>query len=112
MADTIVFFPKYTALVGIASYYSDPFEVVPYKTVVSENFLAIVSGGGAATAQFEQSSDLITWTGVAGATNLVAATAVEVTMSSPERYIRMKINVTTVAGAVAVVWSKGVVREN
>ena len=65
MAETIGFFTKWTTLLGgsgaAITYYSDPFDVTPYKTLDIE---VMVKGltGGVPTAQLEESSDIETWT--------------------------------------------------
>jgi len=112
--ETIVFFPKYTSLVGIASpgqiYYSDPYDVTGYKTVDVESLLAATSASGTVAARLEQSSDMVTWSEVGGSGTLTAGTIDVISKSSPARYIRMKLTVVT-ANAVATVWSKGVARD-
>ena len=111
--DNIVFFPKWTSLAGTGGgqiYYSDPYEVTPYKTLEVETLLAVVTAGGSVAARLEQSSDLQTWTEAGGSSTLTAGVVDAISKSSPARYVRMKITV-TVANAVATLWSKGVARD-
>jgi hypothetical protein len=55
--ETIVFFAKYTTLVGATAggivYYSDPFEVTGYKTVTAETGFGGAIGSGAISAQMQ-----------------------------------------------------------
>jgi len=112
--ETIVFFPKYTSLVGVASagqiYYSDPYEVTGYKSVEVETLLSAVTASATVAARLEQSSDLLTWTEVGGSSTLTAGTIDVISKSSPARYVRMKLTVVT-ANSVVTVWSKGVGRD-
>ena len=111
--DNIVFFPKWTSLAGTGGgqvYYSDPYEVTPYKTLDVETLRAVVTAGGTVAARLEHSSDLQTWTEAGGSGNLTAGAVDAISKSSPARYVRMKITVTA-AGAVATLWSRGVARD-
>ena len=67
--ENIVFFPKWTSLAGTGGgqiYYSDPYEVTPYKTLEVETLLAVVTASGTVAARLEQSSDLQTWSEAGG----------------------------------------------
>jgi hypothetical protein len=112
---TIVFYPKYTSLVGAAStgqiYYSDPYDVTRFKTLEVETLLEVVSGAGTVAARLEQSSDLLSWSEVAGSGNLTAGTVDVMSKSDPARYVRVKITVVT-ANVVATLWCKGVARDS
>ena len=109
--ETIVFFPKYTALV-VGTYYSDPYDVTGYKTVDVQT-MHVTSIGTAPTAsvQMQQSSDLITWDAVGSAMAPVAGQTDTEPLSGTARYVRA---VATIGGttATAVIWVKGVARES
>jgi hypothetical protein len=50
--ETIVFFPKYTALCGNSIiYYSEAFEVTGYRTITAETGFGGAGGSGAISAQ-------------------------------------------------------------
>ena len=69
--DTIVFFPKYTTLFGHATaggiFYSDPYDVTGYNQIDLQVFLDSEGVAGSFDAILQESSDLETWTPVAGA---------------------------------------------
>ena len=113
MADTIVFFPKYTTLVGKASpgqdYPSDPYEVTSFKTVVVEALLSQVAASATVSVQMQQSSDLQDWADVGSPISLAAGTISTVTVTDPARYLRALVTVTASNG-VATFWVKAVCR--
>ena len=115
--ETIVFFQKYTTLVGAAGpggfvYTSDPYEVTPYKSVVLEVDFAGGTTGSGISAQLQGSSDLITWTDLLGAalTPAIGALASATETDTP-RYVRVVITVTAAEDSVTL-WAKAVCRES
>ena len=114
--ETIVFFGKYTSLVGAVGpagfvYTSDPFEVTPYKSVVIEVNFAGGTTGSAISAQAQESSDLITWTNLGAPLTPAIGALASMTETDTARYIRLVITVTAAEDAVTV-WAKAVCREN
>ena len=114
MADTIVFFGKYSTLVGKASpgqdYPSDPYDVTSFKTVVVEALLLQVAASATASVQMQQSSDLQDWANVGSAMSLTAGTISTAVLSDTARYIRAVVTV-VVADGVATLWVKAVCRD-
>src|SRR3972149_4966908 len=95
------FFPKYSTLVGGApagsggqDFFSPPFEVVPYKTLVLEALL-IGATGGTVKVQLQQGSDLDfdNWSALGSEETLTAGTVTApAAMSRPARYVRARVN--------------------
>ncbi len=112
--ETIVFFSKYTSLAGDASpgttYYSDPYDVTSWKQVEVEILLVRIIGSGTATAQLEESSDLLSWTAIGTASSLTAGTVAQISKSNPSRYLRLKVIIVG-ATAVGTLWAKAVARD-
>lgn len=111
--ETIVFFPKYTALTGSASpgttYYSDPYEVTGYKTITTEVYYA--AGTPSISGQLQQSSDLITWSTLGSALSPAAGALASATDSNPARYVRMAMTVISAGNLAATLWAKAVSRD-
>jgi len=113
MAETIVFYPKWTTLIE-GTYYSDPYDVTAYKSISAEAVMNGKLDTATATGQFEESSDLETWSNISGAT-LTPTTGTPATrdLSDTVRYIRLKYTIAGGGGAGAVtLWAKAVAREN
>jgi hypothetical protein len=116
--ETIVFFPKYSTLVGAASpgidYYSDPFEVTGYKTVTAETGFGGAVGSAAISARMQQSSDLITWTSFGSAMEPASqAVPVQETEQDPARYVRLKVNILGAGQSPSLTfWAKAVARDS
>lgn len=110
MAETIVFFPKYTTLPS-GTFDSDPFDVTGYKTISAETHAAVSISSGTLSVQMQQSSDLLNWTSFGSAMAPVAPASVTEVESDPARYIRARA---TVAGSTGVCafWVKAVARES
>lgn len=113
--ETIVFFPKYTCLVGVASpgedYYSDPYDVTSYKTVSIEALAKAVAASATVAVQMEESSDMITWSDMGSSMALTPGTPSLADNTSPARYIRAKVTVVGADGVVTL-WVKGVARDS
>jgi len=110
-AQTLILFPKYTSLVGTGagqSYYSEAFDVSGFNDVRGQVLVEAMAGGGTASALFEDSADLINWTGV-GAQALTIGTVSNISKTDSARYLRLKITIST-ANAVATVWARAVAR--
>ena len=114
MADTIVFFGKWSTVVGTGSpgqaYPSDPYEVTAFKTAVVEALLAQVANGATVGVQMQHSSDLQEWSNIGSAMSLTVGTIATVTLTDPARYLRALVTVTGADG-VATFWVKGVCRD-
>jgi hypothetical protein len=110
--ETIVFFAKYTTLVGnTVVYYSDAFDVTGYRTITAETGFGGAAGSGAISAQMEQSSDMQTWTAF-GSAMAPTSTPVLETETDPARYIRLKVTISGSANAAVSFWAKAVARES
>lgn len=113
--ETIVFFAKYTSLSGSATpgtkYYSDPYDVTSYKTVILEGY----NGGRTSTAtisiQAQQSSDLITWSSLGSAIAPTVGNVASVTLTDPARYVRLEVTIVGADGTVTF-WAKAVARDS
>ena len=115
MADTIVFFVKYTTLAGVANpgqtYYSDPYDITAFRTVVLEAYNAGVTESATISVQPQQSSDLITWSDKGGALTPTSGNVSTVAITDAARYLRLKVTITGADGTVTF-WAKAVGREN
>ena len=111
--ETIVFFPKYTALTGAPSagavYYSDPYDVTGYKTLTTEVFFA--AGTPTISGQVQQSSDLITWSSLGSPLAPASGALASATESNPARYVRMMMTVVSSGNLAATIWAKAVSRD-
>jgi len=110
--ETIVFFPKYSALTGSAAgvtYYSDPYELTGYKTLTAEVYYA--AGTPTISCQLQQSSDLITWSNLGTAMTPAALALTSQSNQDSARYVRMAITVTSAGNLAATLWSKAVSRD-
>ena len=110
MAETILFFAKYTTVVE-GTYYSDPFEVTGYKDIAAQTMLAAVVGTGTISAQMEQSSDLVTWSNFGSAMAPSAGNITTELEADPARYIRLKVTAGGAGSGVITFWAKAVARE-
>jgi len=111
MNDTIVWFQKYTTLIGGpagATYLSDPFEVTAQNQINSEVFVVAATAAGS-TAQVFGSSDMLTWTPIGAATPLVAGPPpAAIATVNPPRYVQLQVVVPI--GVTLTLWAKGVAR--
>ncbi len=113
-------FPKYSTLVGGApagsggqDFFSPPFEVVPFKTLVLEALL-LGATGGTVKVQLQEGSDLEfdNWTALGSEETLAAGTVSPVTATSPARYVRARVNLSIASGTMAVTfWVIATARE-
>jgi hypothetical protein len=110
VAETIVFFGKYTTLVE-GTYYSDAFEVTGYKDVAAQTMLAAEVGTGTISAQMEQSSDLVTWSNFGSAMQPSAGNVATELEADPARYVRLKVTAGGGGSGVITFWAKAVARE-
>jgi hypothetical protein len=110
VAETIVFFAKYTTLVQ-GTYYSDPFEVTGFKDIAAQTMLAAVVGSGTISAQMQQSSDLITWSNFGSAMEPTAGNITTEVEPDPARYIRLVVTAGGAGSGVITFWAKAVARE-
>lgn len=112
--ETIVFFPKYTTLCGTATYYSDPYEVTGYKTLTADTLLVAMVGGSvpAASATLEGSSDMISWATLDGPDTLSAGVINVFSVTSPPRYVRVKIVTSGGTDMSVTLWCRGVARDS
>ncbi len=110
MAEPIVFYPKYTTLVE-GTYYSDPYEVTPYKSLSVEVFNAAAITSGTITGTLQESSDLETWTDITTSLAPSAGASATDDFSDTVRYVRLKI-VIGATGGVVTFWAKAVARES
>lgn len=115
------FFPKHSTLVGGApsgsggqDFFSPPFEVVPYKTLVLEALL-LGATGGTVKVQLQQGSDLDfdDWSALGSEETLVAGTvAAPAAVTGPARYVRARVNLSIASGAMAATfWVIATARE-
>lgn len=114
MAETIVLFPKYTTLVQ-GTYYSDPFDVTPYKTISIE--MAVAAGIDVpvtAVGTVQESSDLQTWSAVGSTlTPATGGASDNDDYQNTGRYIRLMVVVDGNADVgVVTMWAKAVARES
>jgi len=118
---TLEFFPKHSTLVGGApagsggqAFYSPPFEVVPYRTLVLEALL-LGATGGTVKVQLQEGSDLDfdDWTALGSEVTLAAGTvAAPAAMTGPARYVRARVNLAIASGAMAgTFWVVATARE-
>lgn len=113
--ETIVFFAKYSSLSGSASpgtdYYSDPYDVTGYKTIVLEGYNAGRISTATISIQAQQSSDLITWSSLGSSIGPSVSSVASVTLSDPARYVRLKVTILGADGSVTF-WAKAVARDS
>ncbi len=92
------------------AYYSDPYEVTSFKSVVLEALLIQVAASATVTLQVQQSSDLQDWVDVGPPMSLTAGTISTQTLMDTARYLRVRATVVA-ANGVATFWAKAVCRD-
>jgi hypothetical protein len=111
MSDAVVFFARFTTIVGNETVVSDPYDVTSYDSVQVQVFLLSVIGGPTVQASLEMSSDMITWTAVvAPATVTAGGPPLTMAAGSTARYIRVVVAISAGTNPVSTFWAKGVVR--
>ncbi len=116
----LAFFPKYTSMAGGGTspgqdVFSEVYEVVPYKSLVVEGTIIGAIGTGAAVKiQLQTGSDLdfTAWQDI-GSEETLTGTPVQITVSSPLRYVRLRANLSFSSGSAmaATFWALGLARE-
>lgn len=112
------FFPKYTTVMyysGSYTFYSDPWEVVPYNEISVEVFIAGMTTAATFWAELEESNDLEQWsgTGGSGTSQLTSAGSLAtLTASDTARFVRLTLHTFTAPSVpdYFVLWAKGVAR--
>ena len=113
--EVMVFFEKYTAMVGPPTvgsqfHYSDPFEVTGQKQIDIEIFVVGVTGGGTVVVTPQVSSDMITWTDGTPTGAIGGYTRATLSLTDTPRFVRLQVT-HSATGVVASLWAKGVARD-
>lgn len=108
----VVIFPRFTAFVGAGTYWSEPIPVAAYDRLVVNMWNGALIGETGTTpemvAMFQESTDLVTFTGCTGSSTPVITVAADMQYSETltKAWFRMGVALAGMAPGVTV-WARG-----